>query len=407
MKTFLISLFIGLNFLCLSFGGFGQKQLSHEALLPYTTYFDLDESLSLPEDVSQILEVELKTHRFVGLAELHRSKNLSLFTAAFLKLLHEEDFNYFALEVGPISAQMLQAYSQTPDKIAEKIRQSNRTYGSKTFDIAPFVFADRKEDALFLKEAARRDYELWGLDQEFYDSFELHLDSIYAKDLKKGAEIKGLYEECKSNIRKWRKKEIWKGNFAYTCSLLEDQSLTAFFSYFTGNPEAETHIEAVTTSLKIYCKNEQGKGSNQERAYYMQSNFEQMYKKAQVKDQQPRVFIKMGSVHLSKGTSIFGVDDMGKFLEEKAAMEKTSYLNIRHLRRYRNGKDLIGKKGWTEVGLLMKLGKKDAWTLTDLRPMREALQKGEIQADKHITYELLNFDFLLIPPNDRKSKPNF
>lgn len=407
MRTFLSSLFIGLNLLCLSFSAFTQKPLTAEDLLPYTTHFDLKENLSLEGEVADILEKEIQAHQFVGLAELHRSKNLSLFTVAFLKLLHKHEFDYFAMELGPISAQFLQKYAENPDQVGERIKQINRSYGSKTFDIAPFVFADRKEDALFMEEAARLDFELWGLDQEFFDSFELHLDSIYATADKKGGEIESLYMECKSNIRKWRRKELWKGNFAYTCKLLEDESLNDFFTSFKGNLIAEPHIDAVKSSLRIYCKNEQGKGSNQERAYYMQSNFEQRYKQAQTKKEQPRVFIKMGSVHLSKGTSIFGVDDMGKFLEEKAALEKTAYLNIRHLRRFRNGKDLIGKKGWEEVGLLMKLGKKDRWTLTDLRPMRKALQRGEIQVDKHISYELMNFDFLLIPPNDKKSKPNF
>lgn len=401
------SLWIGLVLLCSLCSLSAQQILSYEDLLPHTIYFSLGHDLELNQEVVEKLSKDLQEARYVGLAELHRSRNLSLFTVALLKLLHKEGFNQFALELGPYSAQMLQHISSQPSEIRERIRQINQTYGSKLFDIAPFVFADRMEDALFLEKAAELNVNLWGLDQEFFDSFELHLDSVFALSPKDNEQVMNLYQECKSNIKKWRKKEIRKRDFAYTCTLLEDQFLQDFFNQFEGNALAEEYIQAIKVSLEIYCKNEQGKGSNQERANYMKRNFEEYYRRAEMMGSQPKVFVKMGSVHLSKATSIFGVEDLGKYLTERAQSEESAYLNIRHLRRYRNGRDLIGKKGWREVGLLMQLGKKNMWTLTDLRPIRKRLEAGEYTTDKHISYELRNYDFLLIPPNDRKSRPNF
>lgn len=48
--------------------------------------------------------------------------------------------------------------------------------------------------------------------------------------------------------------------------------------------------------------------------------------------------------------------------------------------------------------------KKTEWIVVDLRSLREKLKKGEIATNEIYTYELLNYDLLLLPPNDRFDK---
>lgn len=407
MKAIYISLRLTLCVFFLSTYAFAQTPLAPEDLLPYTTYFSLSDEFDIEGEAAKILEHEIQRHQFVGLGELHQSQLLSYFTKGLLNLLKQNGYNYFSMEVGPYSAHTLQEVSQVPSSTAENIKRLNKRYGNKLLDISPMVFADKEEDAVFLEKASELGFEFWGLDQEFFDSFELHLDAIYGFEQHPNSTLEQLYLTCKSKIRKWNRKAVLSRKFNFTCSLQEDEDIQSFFAHFKENKLAQDRIHAVKVSWEIYCKNERGLSSNQDRGDYMKANFDSLYVQALQKEANPKVFVKLGSVHLSKGTSIFRVDDMGKHLHEKAVENQSSFLNIRHLRRYRNGKDLIGSRGWESVGLLMKVGKKEEWTLTDLRPLRERLLTGELTADKNITYELKNYDFLLIPPNDKKAKANF
>ena len=383
-----------------------QKTLTAGDLIAKARYFSINQDYKLSPEISKILQEEISQNQFVGLAELHQSQQLSFFTAALIDLLQKESFQYFAMEVGPFSAQTLQHISSNPNKTADRIKALNVAYGHKLFQMTPLIFADRKEDVLFIERASELQFEFWGLDQEFIFSYEMHLDTLYSQATSKTEALKKNYLECKSIIKQWGRKSAKSRKFAFNCKLQQDPALKTFFDYFKGNEQAEERIRALQLSWDVYCKNESGKNSNQQRADYMKANFDKKYVAAQT-GEKPKVFVKMGSVHLTKGRSPFGVDDLGKHLLEKSQKNNSGFLNIRHLSRYRNGKDLIGKKGWERVGLLMEAGKKDRWTLVDLRPFREKLKSEELKTDKAIAYEIYNYDLLLIPPDDRKSTPNF
>ena len=111
-------------------------------------------------------------------------------------------------------------------------------------------------------------------------------------------------------------------------------------------------------------------------------------------------------MHLTHGNSQYGRFDVGRHLHEKAKENKTGFLSIRHVWRYKNGKDQVGKKGWERTSFLMQMGKIDKWTLIDLRPLKKKLKSGEISVDKGTEWELNNYDLFLISPNDKKDKIN-
>ncbi|WP_194778648.1 hypothetical protein [Pararhodonellum marinum] len=137
----------------------------------------------------------------------------------------------------------------------------------------------------------------------------------------------------------------------------------------------------------------------------MKQNFESYYRSQE--ELKPKVFLKLGSVHLTRGISPFRVDDLGKFLTEKAEENETGFLSIRQMVAYRNGKSLIGKSGWESVGMFLELGKMDKWTVVDLRPLREKLIKDLIKTNEKYTFEILSYDLLLLPPNDSFDKVNY
>ncbi len=94
-------------------------------------------------------------------------------------------------------------------------------------------------------------------------------------------------------------------------------------------------------------------------------------------------------------------------LVQKSQKNDSGFLTIRHLSRYRNGKDVTGKKGWEGLELLMQMGEKEQFTIVDLRPMRKMIKSGELKADDKISWELNSYDLLLIPPDDLKAQLNY
>ncbi|OJJ17921.1 hypothetical protein BKI52_29110 [marine bacterium AO1-C] len=382
-----------------------QKQLDINDLKSHTVYFKMPTLQTFDATTQQLLLKAVGDNQFVALAELHRSQKLSYFTTAFLKLLKSKGFNNFAMELGPFSAQVLQEASKTPEKTLENIQKINNQY--RIYRSSPLVFADRIADAAFVAEASTLGFRFWGLDQEFIYSYEMHLDALYKLLENKNQETQQLYKQLKNQVRKKAKKSARSRKYAYNCALQQSEEIQKFFALFKDNKVAQERINAMKMSWEIYCREEQRKRGSQLRANYMKRNFDSLYTLASQKEQSPKVFVKMGSVHLTRGISPYRIHDVGEYLTAKAKKNNTGFITFRHLRRFRNGKDLITHKGWQSVRLLISVGQKDQWTLTDLRPLRDKISKGLLVTDKRTKFEIFSYDFMLIPPNDHKAKRNF
>ncbi len=393
--------------LLLSGIGLAQKQLSTDDFKPHTVYFKLSETHEIPGKIRSFLKKELKNVQFVGLAEVHQSQQLSYFTTGLLGLLSEGCFSNFAMELGPYSAEILQELSSVPGKTASNIQALNRRYGKNEFPKIPLIFADKEEDALFVQEAAHLEYSLWGLDQEFDYSYEMHLDRLYNKITVKTTEITRLYHESKRVLQN----AIFKNrinNFPKNCWLKQNETLTEFFALLENDKGAQNYAKALQLSWDIYCMQETNKGGNQQRADYMKMNFENKYSQASKKEKYPKVFVKLGAVHLTRTISPYGVHDMGEYLKEKAVKNGTEFISIRHLIRYKNGEDVIQNDEWKQIATVLRLGRKNRWALIDLRPIRKKIQQGEVTTENDILrYGLQSYDFVLISPDDKNGALNF
>ncbi len=392
--------------MCLNIQAQQASELSN-ALTDNSFYFTLGPQHQLTGEVQDLLKKELAQNQFVGLAELHGSEQLSFFTTGFIHLLSQAEFRHFALEMGPYQANALTALSQKPHGLSEQIRQTNRTYGSKLLQITPLVFANHREDALFLEGAADANMRFWGLDQEHIFSFEMHFDTLYQNVNEKSEELTELYKESKSISRKWSRKQVLKPKFKMGCELKQNETIDQFLQAVSTHAEARDRVADIRKSWGIYCDSESGRGSNQKRANYMKANFDSLLRVAATSSKQPKVFLKFGSVHLTRGKSPFGVNDIGQHVRMIADSNQSGFLAIRHMKRYLNGKDLTGKKGWGEMTGFMKHGKKDQWTLIDLRPVRALLAAGKLNCTKREAYEINSYDLMLISPDDHKAKQNF
>lgn len=396
----LLKIFFGI-FILLSNQLFSQVELTSEMMEEYAFRFSIDKDNNLNKEAQEKWISFIGENQFVGLAEIHRSTQKSIFTDAILDVLKGKGFDNFALEVGPNSADILSEFSNS-DNFKEEIRTLNRQYGRR--NKPPIIFVNKKQDAVFIQKAFDLEYNIWGLDQEFIYATEMLLDRLYGLQENPTNSQKTYYEEAIKIVRKYRFRNKVRGT-NLSCWYQSNQIINNCLDSLGGTPEADKIISDLRESWDIYCKSATGKGSNQQRANYMKQKFESYYSSQE--ESKPKVFLKLGSVHLTRGISPFRVDDLGKFLTEKAEENETGFLSIRQMVAYRNGRSLIGRSGWESVGMFLELGKMDKWTVVDLRPLREKLIKGLIKTNEKYTFEILSYDLLLLPPNDSFDKVNY
>ncbi|WP_425390233.1 hypothetical protein [Ekhidna sp.] len=388
--------------LAISMIGRSQQPLTSQMIEESAFRFSLNAENQLEGEAREKWLNWVGDNQYVGLAEVHNSAQLSFFTKALLNVLDEKGFEHFAIEMGPNSAGILQEITENSDETLNGIKELNRKYGKKGQSKTPMIFANKIEDAVFVEEAARLGFTFWGLDQEFAYSHEMLIDHLHANSGLQNEAYKQAYQEAKSTIKKVIYKNKYKGQYI-DCWYPESKALNHFFS-FLEDSTSQKIISDLKTSWDIYCKSATGQGSNQQRADYMKQNFEKYLDQHGPKS---KVFLKLGGIHLTHGLSHFRVNDMGKFLTEKAASNNTELLNIRHLITYRNGKSNVGKAAWKNTSLFLEVGSKDQWTVVDLRPLREKLQRGEITTTKSYAFELMSYDLLLISPDDQYPKVNY
>lgn len=380
-----------------------QMNLTPELLDKHAFRFSINSKNSFSDSAQIKWKTWIGDNQFVGLAEVHNSKQLSLFSTALLTLLSEHGFKNFALELGPNSANILSEYASNSMDLGEKINELNNQYGKNSVYKTPLIFVNKRTDALFMNKASKLGYRFWGLDQEYAFSYEMLLDRLYSLQPNPGPEQLALYEDAKDLLQKNIYKDKVKGQPIY-CWYQSNKTINDYLDSFKEDLRAKKIVVDIRESWDIYCKSASGIGSNQQRADHMKQNFKSYYAESEAIT---KVFLKLGGVHLTHGLSPFGVEDMGKFLHETAAKNNTGFLSIRHLIAYRNGKSNIGKSGWKSVSMFLELGRKDKWTIVDLRPLREQLINGSITTNKKYSYELLNYDLLLLSPDDQYDKPNY
>lgn len=401
MKNIQISII--LFFFC-SLTAVSQERLTQEDVSKHTQYFTISEDHQFSENILEVLNREASNSQFIGIAEVHQSEQLSYFTTALLGLLKKHQFNHLALEIGDYSASILEKASKIPSATSENLKQLNTKYGKSRFPYVPFIFVDKVADAKFIEEASKLQMNLWGIDREYEFSYLLHFDKMFAMS-SKSSSIKKKYSKARKLMHKVAFKDKVFGTSKY-CWLLKEPIINDYFQEVSNDAGLKAYVSEIRNSWDIYCRFVQNKGGSAARAKYMRKKFDSLYNIALQHENLPKVLVKLGGVHLTHGNSIYGRYDVGRHLHEKAKENNTNFLAIRHVWRYKNGKDQKEKSGWKNTRFLMEMGRKDQWTLIDLRPIKEMVRLQNLQVDQGTAWELKNYDLFLISPNDSKGKIN-
>jgi hypothetical protein len=385
------------------------------ALLQPNAYIFTVEKGQIHGPGASVIQHIIDTSHYVLLGEKHQSARLGELSAALLPKLAKAGFHNFAIEVGPNAAERLEQLATPPSATLEQLQAFTKQYANKTFFKMPINFFHGYEDALFLQKASEMGFDLWGLDQELYYSVEFLLNDLLklAKGQTNFKRFKKLHRRAMKRYKWLNVKDDLKKRFPRNCILLSDEKVNAFLDAFAkDHSEAQRIIEALRNSWQIYCDNEKGNydKANQARAAYMKENFRRQYQAAKSRKEQPKVFAKMGDMHLSSGTSRLGVDDIGSYIFELAAEEGLKATNIRHIRRfYQSKKQVIdyetsGIEWVKQWRPFVELGKREEWVLIDLRPFRASLAEGKLVTHRSAAHDIKYYDFILISPEDARVK---
>lgn len=379
--------------------------LSESLIEKHTTYFDITDS---GFNGAETLVTAIDDAHFVALGELHNRVQLGELTQTLLNYLRLRGFNHFAIETGPYSAKKLEQLIQSGGTPA--VSEFYDQYSSGLFDIVPIPFFTGESDLDFLSTADSLGYNLWGLDQEFAFSYSYLIDEL--------AQVAGtsLTEE-QMNLRKkltsklyWlnRRARIFTG-FEKNCRLKDDKQLQEYLQSFeeSDKPEIQQILHEFETTLEIYCMAEQGKASSRLRIRNFKENFNTYYKEALNEYPDPKIFLKIGSFHAGRQKSPLGIHDIGNHIQNLADTLSQKSVHIRYLNRFYKGDDMLGEKGWESSANFIGVGRKNEWALIDLRPLRTSLAENRLQGTDYEVREIMNYDFIIIPPEDDRVEKHY
>lgn len=191
-----------------------------------------------------------------------------------------------------------------------------------------------KKDELFLKTAINENFDIWGIDQEYFASQLFLIDEIYNQSAKNNL-IKSSYVDAKQFLTDEYEKQSQNMDYPMFKNLLESSILKSFFEKCKTEQQNKI-INDLIASWNIYALYETGKyhENNFTRMQYMKRNFGENYKVALKTDTLPKVFVKMGSMHLGAGESLLGIYDLGNMIKELSYFNGTQSTSIKCLARY-------------------------------------------------------------------------
>ena len=393
-----------------------QDSLSVEHLKPYTYVFDIVDGRLVGEGEA-FLKQEMSKAQFTMLGEYHGSKRISEFTNAIIPILNDVGYKAVAFEVGPITGQIL---NKMEGNVESQLKEQHNKYLTKDDDgyvNTPFPFFDNKEDAQFLKTAKSNSWNVFGIDQEYYDSYVMLTDKMFSNMSKPDKkEHYDLYTKTIEELKQFYKDDQNdKQNFHV--SLSNSELFKDFTQKMTLEPKNVEILNAMKSSSEIYLLNINRKWyeNNVTRIKYMKSQLKRGLGNLNFNISTDKLLIKMGGYHLSKGFSPLGIYEVGNTLNELAEFNGNKALNIGFTTRFymEDGqlKDNTASENryYKNQMALIQMGKKDQWVVIDLRPLIKGYHyyPQKFKLNRYIDNLAQRYDLIIIPKVEVDGIPNY
>lgn len=252
--------------------------------------------------------------RYVMLGEDHGNAGIARFAEGLAHLLGPEGYRYTAVEVDPLIAVELDGLARGDDLTGL------RAYLQRDGHALAVPFYSWAEEAEFLRAAVRNGpadgQAVWGLDQAFIGAAYVWLAKIesLAHTPAARAEASRLAAAAKADIM----------SFLGTVDVAEIERLRDSLAD-PAEAEARRLAGLLAVSARIYGPFVRGGGSvyaaNLERETLMKRHFMEFLREAERRDgAAPKVLLKFGANHLTRGLSATHVPSLGNFLYETAEL---------------------------------------------------------------------------------------
>lgn len=380
---------------------FAQEGLTMSDVSDYTYTFKIVDG-NLIGKGAEVLRQKIEQSQFTMLGEEHYSPQISELTNALLPIMAKSGYKYFAVETGSHSAEKL----VTEIKNHNSLFDFNSSFLEK-YNWKPIPFFDGKEDEIFLKTALRQGLEVWGIDQEYISSQLFLIDDIYELSTNKDS----IYEDY-LNAKQYLEEQfsmLIKKNSPVFENLLNSFVLDKFFKT-TNTEKQQDIIKDLVASWKIYS--EKGYANITNRMEYMKNRFSEKYRSVSVCHFTPKVFLKMGSIHLGYGKNWLGVYDLGNMIHELAQFNGTKSISLTCFPRYTLNKDgsiedtMNDEDGVTYYPVL-NFAEKDKWVIIDTFPIREIIINKSIELHENLEMLIFHYDFIIFTPTKTNVTPNY
>ncbi|MEM9680206.1 MAG: hypothetical protein AAF901_07765 [Bacteroidota bacterium] len=393
-----------------------QDSLSVEQLEPFTYTFDVKDG-KLMGNGKTFLEQEIANAQFTMIGEYHGSKRISEFTEAIIPILDGLGYKAMALEVGPVTGQQLNTLQGDIEGEIKKLHQEYMMKESDGYVNTSLPFFDYKEDAQFLQAVKDRSWEVFGIDQEFYDGYIMLLDQMFdnlSANLKKQYSV--LYSETKSELQQFYKDDQDDKENLHV-ALSNSKLFKDFLQKMSLEKQNLDIIDAIKESSAIYLlyNNRKWYENNATRITYMKSQLKKGLTHLNFDLSKDKLLIKMGGYHLSKGFSPLGLYEVGNTLNEIAEYHGNTALNIGFMSRFSKEGDTITDNYTSENKYfkarkdLLQMGKENQWVVIDLRRMIKGYfyYPKRFNLNPQIVELVKRYDLLVIPKMEVEGTLNY
>jgi hypothetical protein len=256
--------------------------------------------------------------QYVLIGEEHGLAESSEFAAALARALRPQGFGVMLAEVGPFAAGEIEPLARAGD-----LDGLNALYREAPFSIPFFWFTEEFDFARAVVQGEPAG-EIWGIDQEFILSPQLHLTRL-AEMARSEVELAMASTLAESEQRGLATLVATRDPAkAPLLMFAPPDDLNDLAAHFAQQPEAVARIEALRESQAIYGLFSAGKGhdNNRQRADLMRRQLRERIEAAVRKGgAEPRLIGKFGANHVQRGFSPMHVSDIGNALAERAAWQ--------------------------------------------------------------------------------------
>lgn len=354
-----------------------------------------------------VLAEAIAASRYVLIGEDHLSREIPQFTTGVCRLMTPGGLDAFAVEIGPEAARV----------VNENLRRNDRISRLATFMHAhpdAFAFQNGRDESDMAAECARLagpQFQIWGLDQEFFGAAGHLFEQMLTAQ--PGSTARVAIEKLAVADRTATAKALASGSvgdlFVYQITDRELSDAGLAIKRDGGN-RVSALFDALTETRAIYLgQNTDGFASNGRRARLMKRT---LVRYLDARPRRTRVLFKFGDAHMGKGINGLGQRDLGNFVAERAEGEDAGSLHIA----------VYGAKGihalYGGVGRQVRLepfvmtedaeyawlkdvlppgqqsGSKD-WVVVDLRPLR-----AKMPSDISATWRnvVRRYDLVVVAP---------